>query len=120
MKTNGKENGVMENGMKTEELEAREKELNRRELRVEALEALSQRGLSHELVELIDLDSRESCMAAIERLDGAVRSEVRRHVDGRLAESRVSLPGTGARNEDEMTDREYYAYRAARRGMLGM
>ena len=101
--------------MDEKELEAREREITARETRVKALERLSQKGLSAGLIGILNFESEEKCMASIDAVEEAFREEVRRQVDRRLTDNRRIIPGSAAKDEDEMTDREYYNYKLGRK-----
>ena len=90
-------------------IEQREAELARRELRVMALERLNEKGLPRELAGILNLSDEQACLASIDAVEGVFRAEVKRQVDARLTAARVSLPAAGVPNENDMTDKEYYA-----------
>lgn len=75
---------------------------------------LSERGLSAKLISILDLSSEENCIASLDAVESVFRGEVKAQVDKRLGGSRLTLPGVSARDEDSMTDREYYLSKGVR------
>lgn len=94
--------------MDEKELEAREREIAARELRISVLEKLNEKGLPAGLASLINYEDSERCMQSLDEAEKLFRAEVKRQVDARLGAGHVNLPAAGIKNEDDMTDREYY------------
>lgn len=90
------------------ELNARERELAARELRLSALEKLNERGLPGAFVNLLNFEDEEKCLASIDAAESVFRAEVKKQVEARMGKG-VKLPAAGVRDEDEMSDREYYS-----------
>lgn len=102
--------------MDEKELEIRERELAARELRLAALEKLNEKGLPMGLAALINYEDADKCAASIDAAEELFRAEVKRQVDARLGAGRVTLPAAGVKDEDAMSDREYYALRMRKMG----
>ena len=102
--------------MDEKELEIREREIAARELKISALEKLNEKGLPAGLSALLNYDDAESCAASIDAAEELFRAEVKKQVDARLNAGRVNLPAAGVKDEDNMSDREYYALRMRNMG----
>ena len=92
-------------------LEKRERELEMRELKLFARQTLADRRLSQQLSGILDYSSREACLKSVDSVEQALKEEVTRQVDMRLAGRGITLPAAGDADEDALNDREYYSLR---------
>ena len=89
-------------------LTRREEVLRVRELRLMAGEELLKRGLSNEIMELLDFSDRDKCLASLNRAQQLIDQEAAKLADRRFAAR--ALPGGAATVDSEsLSDREYYA-----------
>ncbi len=58
------------------EYSKREAELNTRELRLQAKEVLNEKGLSHELLDILNYSNKDEMLKNLDILDGVIKAEV--------------------------------------------
>ena len=95
---------------KIKDLEARERDITTRELKAQAYEALAEKNMPKELVDILNYESAETCNASIEAVEKAFQSAVEKAVNDKLRGGNTPKGGQGSKTDySKMSDAEYYA-----------
>ncbi|GEM_PF-1314275 len=97
---------------KLDDLAKREKDITTRELKAQAYETLAEKGLSKELVDILNYDNAEQCNKSIEAVEKAFQLSVEKAINEKLRGNGVPKGNTGNQAVDtsQMTYTELVAY----------